>query len=40
MTHRISAKPRYRLRLELGDDGIYRVVVGDEIEFESKVLAA
>lgn len=40
MTQVISEKPRYELLLELCDDSIYRVVVGDEVKFESKVLAA
>ena len=36
----IGAKPRYGLLLELGDDGIYRVMADGETRFESKVLAA
>jgi hypothetical protein len=36
----ISEKPRHGLLLERGDDGVYRVRVGGEVKFESKVLAA
>lgn len=40
MAEIINHKPRYQLVLELGDDRVYRVLLGGEVEFESKVLSA
>jgi hypothetical protein len=40
MPQPICEKPRHGLLLELGDDGVYRVLVKGEVKFESKVLAA
>lgn len=40
MPQLINEKARYGLRLELSDDGIYRVIVGGEVIFESRVRSA
>lgn len=36
----LNEKVRYGLKLELGDDGVYRVIVGDEVTLESRVRSA
>jgi hypothetical protein len=40
MAELIREKPRYGVRLELGDDGVYRVLVDDVVTFESRVKSA
>jgi hypothetical protein len=40
MTRVISEKPRYGVRLELSDDGIYLVLVDGSTTFQSRVRSA